>query len=169
MTNGSVQIARMRMTLSRLEKNKRMERRKSPNLQNCNRVWGKGFATVGRTKECKIVSNHHFGSIPGVEVGESWPLRLQVSEAGVHRLHVAGIAGTGDIGCESLVLFGGYEDDVDNGDLTETVSLRIRKGQMLVINKRNQFELFKDINKYLKYLFFFQKYLQILIQDDHKS
>ena len=66
-----------------------MERRRKGGLkgksQNCNRDWGKRFATVGRTKECKIVSNHHFGPILGVEVGESWLLRLQVSEAGVHR------------------------------------------------------------------------------------
>lgn len=41
---------------------------------------------------------------------------MQVSEAGVHRPHVAGIAGTAEGGCPSLVLSGGYEDDVDNGD-----------------------------------------------------
>ena len=39
-----------------------------------------------------------------------------MSEAGVHRPHVAGICGTGDKGCVSLVLSGGYEDDVDDGD-----------------------------------------------------
>ena len=39
-----------------------------------------------------------------------------MSEAGIHRPHVAGIAGTGEGGCYSLVLGGGYEDDVDNGD-----------------------------------------------------
>ena len=43
-------------------------------------------------------------------------MRLQVSEAGVHRPHVAGICGTGEKGCVSLVLSGGYEDDVDDGD-----------------------------------------------------
>ena len=32
------------------------------------------------------------------------------------RPHVAGIAGTATEGCPSLVLGGGYEDDVDDGD-----------------------------------------------------
>lgn len=95
------------------KKKKNMASKKNP---ECTRDWGKGFATVGRTKECKIVDKDHSGAIPGVEVGESWLLRLQVSEAGVHRPHVAGICGTGDKGCVSLVLSGGYEDDVDDGD-----------------------------------------------------
>lgn len=41
---------------------------------------------------------------------------LQVSEAGVHRPHVAGIAARESEGAFSIVLSGGYEDDVDNGD-----------------------------------------------------
>ena len=36
---------------------------------------------------------------------------LQVSEAGVHRPHVAGIHGREDEGAYSIVLSGGYEDD----------------------------------------------------------
>lgn len=35
----------------------------------------------------------------------------QVSEAGVHRPHVAGIAGRENEGAYSIVLSGGYEDD----------------------------------------------------------
>ena len=35
----------------------------------------------------------------------------QVSEAGVHRPHVAGIHGREDDGSYSIVLSGGYEDD----------------------------------------------------------
>ena len=96
------------------KKKKKMASKANP--QSSNRDWGKGFATVVRTKECKIVNKNHFGPIPGVEVGENWLLRLQVSEAGVHRPHVAGIAGTADAGCPSLVLSGGYADDVDDGD-----------------------------------------------------
>merc|ERR1719318_2042713 len=80
------------------------------------RDWGKGFATVGRTKTCSKVTKNHFGPIPGVEVGMSWLFRLQVSEEGIHRPHVAGIAGTAAEGCPSLVLGGGYEDDEDHGD-----------------------------------------------------
>ena len=36
---------------------------------------------------------------------------FQVSEAGVHRPHVAGIHGREDDGAYSIVLSGGYEDD----------------------------------------------------------
>ena len=61
------------------------------------------------------MNKNHFGPIPEVEVGESWLLRLQVSEAAIHRPHVASIAGTADAGCPSLVLSGGY-GDVDDGD-----------------------------------------------------
>ncbi|XP_012494769.1 PREDICTED: E3 ubiquitin-protein ligase UHRF1-like, partial [Propithecus coquereli] len=39
-----------------------------------------------------------------------------VSESGVHRPHVAGIHGRSNDGAYSLVLAGGYEDDVDNGN-----------------------------------------------------
>jgi len=42
------------------------------------RDWGKGMATVGRTKECTLVKANHFGPIPGIEVGASWRFRVQV-------------------------------------------------------------------------------------------
>jgi len=80
------------------------------------RDWGKGFATVGRSKECTSVDKNHFGPIPGIEVGMNYFFRVQISEEGIHRPPVAGIAGTVKLGCPSLVLSGGYEDDVDNGD-----------------------------------------------------
>ena len=46
----------------------------------------------------------------------SWLQRIQVSEEGVHRPPVAGIAGKAKEGCQSIVLSGGYEDDEDNGE-----------------------------------------------------
>jgi len=52
---------------------------------------------------------------PGIDVGMCWEYRVQLCEVGVHRPPVAGIAGTGSVGCQSIVLAGGYEDDVDNG------------------------------------------------------
>ncbi|KAM5157640.1 E3 ubiquitin-protein ligase UHRF1 [Mantella aurantiaca] len=82
---------------------------------SCQRDWGKGMACVGRTKECTIVPSNHYGPIPGVPVGTQWKFRVQVSEAGVHRPHVAGIHGRSNDGSYSLVLAGGYEDDKDNG------------------------------------------------------
>jgi len=62
------------------------------------------------------VDKDHLGQIPGVEVGMSWLFRIQVSEEGIHRPPVGGIAGTAKFGCQSLVLAGGYEDDVDDGE-----------------------------------------------------
>ncbi|CAJ0929035.1 unnamed protein product [Ranitomeya imitator] len=82
---------------------------------SCHRDWGKGMACVGRSRECTIVPSNHYGKIPGVPVGTMWKFRVQVSEAGVHRPHVAGIHGRSHDGSYSLVLAGGYEDDVDNG------------------------------------------------------
>uniref|UniRef100_A0A8C6NZ84 E3 ubiquitin-protein ligase UHRF n=1 Tax=Nothobranchius furzeri TaxID=105023 RepID=A0A8C6NZ84_NOTFU len=80
------------------------------------RDWGKGMACVGRTKQCTIVPSNHYGPIPGVPVGSLWKFRVQVSESGVHRPHVAGIHGRSNDGAYSLVLAGGYEDDVDDGN-----------------------------------------------------
>ncbi|KAF0704134.1 E3 ubiquitin-protein ligase UHRF1-like, partial [Aphis craccivora] len=80
------------------------------------RDWGKGMACVGRTKTCNIVPPNHFGAIPGVEVGTTWLFRVQVSESGVHRPPVGGIHGRDNQGAFSIVLSGGYEDDIDKGD-----------------------------------------------------
>lgn len=85
-------------------------------LTECQRDWGKGMACVGRTKECTIVPSNHYGPVPGVPVGTSWKFRVQVSEAGVHRPHVGGIHGRSNDGAYSLVLAGGFEDEVDRGD-----------------------------------------------------
>ena len=41
---------------------------------------------------------------------------LKASEAGVHRPPVGGIHGREKEGAYSIVLSGGYEDDMDNGD-----------------------------------------------------
>jgi len=62
------------------------------------------------------VAPDHFGAIPGVDVGMCWKTRLQVSEEGVHRPHVAGIAGKSAVGCPSVVLSGGYPYDEDRGE-----------------------------------------------------
>lgn len=80
------------------------------------RDWGKGMACVGRTKECTIVPRTHYGPVPGIPVGTTWKFRVQVSEAGVHRPHVGGIHGRSHDGSYSLVLAGGFEDEVDRGD-----------------------------------------------------
>jgi len=73
------------------------------------------MATAGRTKVNKNIEKGHFGPVPGVEVGQRWQYRIQLSELGVHAPPVAGISGGKDKGCNSLVLAGGYEDDKDHG------------------------------------------------------
>ncbi|CAM9845099.1 unnamed protein product [Chrysoparadoxa australica] len=78
--------------------------------------WGGGMACVGRSKVCTSVDKSHLGAIPGVVVGSLWQYRVEISEDGVHRPHVAGMAGTKDTGCQSIVLSGGYSDDEDEGD-----------------------------------------------------
>ncbi|XP_008829322.1 E3 ubiquitin-protein ligase UHRF2 isoform X2 [Nannospalax galili] len=97
------------------------------------RDWGRGMACVGRTKECTIVPSNHYGPIPGIPVGSTWRFRVQVSEAGVHRPHVGGIHGRSNDGAYSLVLAGGFADEVDRGDeFTYTGS----GGKNLAGNKR---------------------------------
>ncbi|KAJ8040062.1 E3 ubiquitin-protein ligase UHRF1 [Holothuria leucospilota] len=80
------------------------------------RDWGKGMACQGRTKVCTIVPPNHFGSIPGIHVGQMWKFRVQVSEAGVHRPQVGGIHGRENEGAFSIVLSGAFLDEKDNGD-----------------------------------------------------
>ncbi|XP_057169411.1 E3 ubiquitin-protein ligase UHRF2 isoform X4 [Ursus arctos] len=97
------------------------------------RDWGRGMACVGRTRECTIVPSNHYGPIPGIPVGSTWRFRVQVSEAGVHRPHVGGIHGRSNDGAYSLVLAGGFADEVDRGDeFTYTGS----GGKNLAGNKR---------------------------------
>jgi putative restriction endonuclease len=52
------------------------------------------------------------GEVAGVKVGQVFADRRAVYDAGLHRTLVAGIAPKG----YSIVLSGGYEDDVDDGD-----------------------------------------------------
>ncbi|XP_035727156.1 E3 ubiquitin-protein ligase UHRF1-like [Vespa mandarinia] len=98
------------------DKLKQSKKKTNTNESSIKRDWGKGMACVGRTKECSIVPPNHRGPIPGVEVGTCWIYRVQVSEVGVHRPHIAGIHGRETDCAYSIVLSGGYEDDIDNGD-----------------------------------------------------
>jgi hypothetical protein len=56
------------------------------------------------------------GSPPDVAVGTVFPNRKGLRDSGIHRPLQAGICGTGETGAESIVLNGGYEDDVDTRD-----------------------------------------------------
>ena len=57
----------------------------------------------------------HFGEISGITMGQCFPDRKALSEAGVHANLVKGIWGAKDGAC-SIVLSGGYEDDIDDLD-----------------------------------------------------
>jgi putative restriction endonuclease len=57
----------------------------------------------------------NYGHVVGVPVGATFPDRIALSKAGVHRATQAGITGGSD-GTESIVLNAGYSDDVDRGD-----------------------------------------------------
>ena len=99
-----------------LKESKKKSKMPSSNTDIKKRDWGKGMATVGCSKVCTKVSTNHFGAIPGIEVGTQWLFRMQCSEAGVHRPPVRGTHGTEKEGCQSIVISGGYEDDVDDGE-----------------------------------------------------
>lgn len=60
-------------------------------------------------------SDRIFGDIPGIEPGQSFPDRKAVSQAGLHRPPQAGIHGTKREGANSIVVSGGYVDDLDLG------------------------------------------------------
>jgi len=57
-----------------------------------------------------------FGNINGFPCGSVWEKRVEACHDLVHRATVAGIVGRPDVGCYSIVLNGGYPDDVDLGD-----------------------------------------------------
>jgi putative restriction endonuclease len=58
-----------------------------------------------------------FGQIPGNPAGTGYRDRRALAGAGVHRPLQHGISGGVDVGADSIVVSGGYEDDEDYGDL----------------------------------------------------
>ncbi|RDX46229.1 hypothetical protein OH76DRAFT_1386788 [Lentinus brumalis] len=56
-----------------------------------------------------------FGHIPGIPVGSTFENRMYLHHTSVHTGMMAGIAGDMKAGCYSVVMSGGYEDDVDMG------------------------------------------------------
>jgi len=67
-------------------------------------------------QKMKIKRENVFGAIEGVPVGTFWETRLACSADSVHRPTVAGIHGNESVGCFSIALSGGYEDDIDLGE-----------------------------------------------------
>ncbi len=62
------------------------------------------------------MANYKFGNIDGVKEGDTFKDRVELREAGIHNVLVAGIDGNKDVGCCSIVLNGGYVDDLDLGN-----------------------------------------------------
>ena len=58
----------------------------------------------------------HFGPVKGVSIGQIFSRRRDLSDAGVHAPLQAGIWGGANDGACSIVLSGGYEDDIDDLD-----------------------------------------------------
>ena len=62
-----------------------------------------------------------FGEIEGFPEGSTFDSRLALSWAGVHGPTQAGISGTSLEGADSIVISGGYEDDIDyDGEIIYT-------------------------------------------------
>ena len=58
-----------------------------------------------------------FGHIDGIIEGSTFNSRLEVKEAGLHKHHIGGISRVLGVGCDCIVLSGGYSDDIDEGDV----------------------------------------------------
>ncbi|KAF8168069.1 PUA-like domain-containing protein [Crassisporium funariophilum] len=69
---------------------------------------------LGRQGGPRLHNPKRYGAIPGVEVGTWWESREDCSAAAIHAPWVGGISG-GPQGAHSVVLNGGYDDDVDFG------------------------------------------------------
>ena len=74
---------------------------------------GKGKGVWGLREK---IEKFRFGHIEGVKIGQIFPDRKSLSEAGVHGPPMGGIWGREKEGACSIVLSGGYEDDIDELD-----------------------------------------------------
>jgi putative restriction endonuclease len=58
-----------------------------------------------------------FGEVPGISPGTLYETRMQLFKDGIHRQTQAGISGTPKDGADSIVISGGYTDDIDLGNV----------------------------------------------------
>lgn len=63
------------------------------------------------------MSKRIFGHIEGINEGQVFKNRLELSFSKVHKPTQAGISGSQNEGADSIVVSGGYEDDEDYGDV----------------------------------------------------
>jgi putative restriction endonuclease len=115
-----------------------------------------GFVVLVLPRKKEELSDRKFGDIPGVLTGTLFPTRRALADAGLHAPLQAGISGNGKEGAESIVLSGGYEDDLDFGDViiytgqggrdpetgSQTADQELTRGNLgLVVSQRNGFPI----------------------------
>ena len=74
------------------------------------------FRRLGYERIKKGSAKVHIGAVEGILPGDKFKDRKELMEAGVHRTLQYGIDGNQKVGAGAIVLSGGYEDDLDNGD-----------------------------------------------------
>ena len=57
-----------------------------------------------------------FGEIENYPEGTTFQSKTEIKDAGLHKYPVNGISRVLNVGCDCIVLNGGYIDDIDNGD-----------------------------------------------------
>ena len=62
------------------------------------------------------MTENKFGEIEGYHEGSTFEKRMEIKDAGLHRSHMHGISRVLGVGCDCIVLNGGYVDDRDYGD-----------------------------------------------------
>ena len=60
--------------------------------------------------------DQQFGELNGYPEGSVFSNRMEIKNVGIHKYHINGISRVLGIGCDALVLNGGYVDDEDHGD-----------------------------------------------------
>ncbi|TFY69774.1 hypothetical protein EVJ58_g230 [Rhodofomes roseus] len=86
-----------------------------------------------RSVDRRIHDPKIFGAIPGIKIGTWWQTREECSTDAVHAPWVGGISGGAD-GAYSIALSGGYEDDVDLGEVFSHQSFENVKNKALKIS-----------------------------------
>ena len=91
-----------------------------------------------------------YGNIEGIKVGQLFDSRKELAEAGVHAPTMAGIWGRENEGACSIVLSGGYEDDIDQLDYIQYTGQGGQENgkQILLIFQKECISLIE--RKYLK-------------------
>lgn len=63
------------------------------------------------------MSKPNFGHVQGIPIGTVFDSYKEMNAVQLHRSTMGGISGSGKVGADSIVISGGYEDDLDMGDV----------------------------------------------------